>query len=83
MTARAGCFPKIRRGGGGKSVAPRLDNSSSGVYTASCSSEEARPLEARVRIRWRAETPVAYSGFFLSPPYIKEASIYETDRELY
>ena len=30
------------------------------------SSEEMRPLEARVRIRWRAETPVAYSGFFLT-----------------
>lgn len=25
-----------------------------------------RPLEARVRIRWRAETPVAYLGFFLA-----------------
>ena len=30
------------------------------------SSEEMRPLEARVRIRWRAETPVAYSDFFLA-----------------
>ena len=24
-------------------------------------------MEARVRIRWRAETPVAYSGFFVAP----------------
>lgn len=29
------------------------------------SSEEMRPLEAQVRIRWRAEMPVSYLGFFL------------------
>ena len=42
-----------------------------------------RPQEAQVRIRWRAEMPAAYLGFFLFMLNRKEVVFCETEWELY